>query len=51
MTLKQWLLQLIEKLDILGELIEKMPIPPEIQVIDTKITALTGELKVKLGQE
>lgn len=51
MTLKEWLLKLIEKLDLMGELIANMPIPPEVQVIDTKIDVLTGQLKVKLGQE
>jgi len=44
MTLKQWLLQLIEKLDLMGELIDQMPLPPEAGVVDTKITALLGKL-------
>lgn len=51
MTLKQWLLAILAKLAILEDLIANMPVPPEVQVIDTKIEALTGELRVKLGQE
>jgi hypothetical protein len=51
MTLKEWLLSILGKLNILEELIANMPVPPEIQAIDTKIEVLTGQLKVKLGQE
>lgn len=51
MTLKEWLIQILTKLGGLEDLIANMPIPPEVQLIDTKIDALTGELKVKLGQE
>jgi hypothetical protein len=51
MTLKEWLVQILQKLGGLEALIANMPIPPEIEVIDTKIDALTGQLKVKLGQE
>lgn len=49
MTTKEWLLNIIAKLGILEELIANMPVPPELEVIDTKIVALTGELKSKLG--
>jgi hypothetical protein len=51
MTLKEWLVQILGKLGGLEQLIANMPVPPEIEVIDTKIDALTGQLKVKLGQE
>jgi hypothetical protein len=51
MTLKAELLKLIEKLGLLEELVDTVPVPPEVQVIDTKIEAITGQLKVKLGQE
>lgn len=51
MTLKEWLVSILGKLNILEQLIANMPVPPELEVIDTKISALTGELKVKLGQE
>lgn len=51
MTLKEWLAQILTKLGILEQLVADLPVPPELQVIDTKIEALTGELKVKLGLE
>jgi hypothetical protein len=51
MTLKEWLVRIIEKLGGLEQLIANMPVPPEVQLIDTKIDVLTGQLKVKLGQE
>jgi hypothetical protein len=51
MTLKQWLVSILSKLTALEDLIANMPVPPEVQVIDTKIEALTGQLRVKLGQE
>ncbi len=51
MTLKEWLLRIIEKLGGLEQLIANMPVPKEIELIDTKIDVLTGQLKVKLGQE
>ncbi len=49
--MKEALLKLLEKLGVLEDLIKNMPIPPEVEIIDTKITAMTGELKAKLGIE
>jgi D-ribose pyranose/furanose isomerase RbsD len=49
MTLKEWLVKIIDRLGGLEELIANMPVPAEVQLIDTKIEALTGELKAKLG--
>ena len=50
MNLKQWLQQILTNIQALRDLIAAMPVPPEVEQIDTAITAATGELKAKLGQ-